>query len=263
VFGADAKYPFGGWSVDPADTWPEPMAVLAAIAGATRSLALVTNVLVAPLRSTPLLAKQVATLYGLSRGRFQLGVGTGWQRQEYEASGLDFQQRADLLFDQMRGCRELWHGGEASFASTHVNFERVWCSPALPGSAAQSPLQLWFGLAPTAGNARFFAEFPGAGWSCINPDPAFIASGRAALETQLRERFGVERPLRVRAAPQIIFGPDGHACIERSIDNLHHCVRAGVTDFDFPLMFFGRSRDRFDHLITAMGRIERRIDHYR
>lgn len=262
VFGGAAKYPFGGWPVDPADTWPEPMAVLSAIAGATQRLALITNVLIAPLRHTPLLAKQAATLFELSRGRFQLGVGTGWQKQEYEASGLAFKTRSDVLFDQMRACRALWHERPANFHSEHVNFDDIWCSPGLPGSAAQSPLQLWFGIAPSAANARFFAEFPDAGWSCINPDPEFIAAGRTALETALRDNFGITRRIRTRSAPQIIFDSSGRACIDLTIANLPRCVRAGVTDFDFPLLFLGRDPDYFNHVIAAMGLVERRIDRY-
>ena len=179
VFGKGAVYPWGGWEVDPTDSWPEPISVLALAAGATKTVDLITNVLIAPLRSPVLLAKQAATLYGLSNGRFQLGVGTGWQRQEYEASGQPFAGRADFLFDQMRACRDLWHDWPASFSSRHFSFENIWCAPRLPGVKAQSPLKLWFGLAPVAANARFFAEFPDAGWSCIHPDIDFIEIGRA------------------------------------------------------------------------------------
>ena len=99
VFGKDVVYPFGGWALDSSASWPEPMAVLSAIAGATSRVDLLTNVIIAPLRSAALLAKQAATLYGLSDGRFQLGVGTGWMREEYQASGVKFAGRSDVLFD--------------------------------------------------------------------------------------------------------------------------------------------------------------------
>ena len=58
VFGKGAVYPWGGWEVDPSESWPEPMAVLALAAGATRSIDLITNVLIAPLRPPVPLAKQ-------------------------------------------------------------------------------------------------------------------------------------------------------------------------------------------------------------
>lgn len=259
VFGKGAVYPWGGWEVDPTDSWPEPMAVLSLVAGATRSVDLITNVLIAPLRSPVLMAKQAATLYGLSNGRLQLGVGTGWQRQEYEASGQPFAGRSDFLFDQMRACRDLWHDQPASFTSPHFSFENVWCSPGLPGDKARSPLKLWFGLAPVAANAKFFAEFPDAGWSCIHPDIQFIADGKAALQEALAEQFGIEREIPVRAAPPLTTDDDGNPCIDRTIAKLPLAVEAGVTEFDFPLMFYVREASAFDDFITKLGKIERTI----
>jgi alkanesulfonate monooxygenase SsuD/methylene tetrahydromethanopterin reductase-like flavin-dependent oxidoreductase (luciferase family) len=259
VFGKGAVYPFGGWAVDPSETWPEPMTVLAAAAGATRSVDLITNVLVAPLRSAPLLAKQAATLHGLSGGRFQLGVGTGWQKQEYEASGQSFAGRSDVLFDQMRACRVLWHDRPASFHSKSVNFDDVWCAPGLPGDKANSPLKLWFGLAPVAANARFFAEFPDAGWSCIHPDTDFIAEGRAALQAALYEQFGIRRDIAVRAAPPLTTDPAGNPCVDRTIENLPRAIAAGVTEFDFPMMFYCREAAEFDGFVEKLGKIDRAI----
>jgi len=142
VFGKDVTYPWGGWAVDPTESWPEPMTVLAMAAGATKRLDLITNVLIAPLRSPVLLAKQAATLYGLSNGRFQLGAGTGWQRHEYEASGQLFAGRSDFLFDQMRACRELWHEWPASFSSPHFSFKDIWCSPRLPVTSPAAQLDV-------------------------------------------------------------------------------------------------------------------------
>lgn len=256
VFGDDAVYPFGNWTVAPSDSWPEPMAVLSAFAGATRRIDLVTNVLIAPLRSAALLAKQTATLYGLSGGRFQLGVGTGWQKQEYEASGQSFQDRGDVLFDQMRACRALWHDRPARFQSEHVNLDGIWCSPGLPGDAAQSPMKLWFGLAPTVANARYFAEFD-AHWSCIKPDPDFVADGRARLEEALARSFGIERRLRVRAAPAMRFDSAGVPCIDRTLDNIHESVAAGVTEFDIPMMFYVHDAREFDKFISRIGSVQR------
>lgn len=261
VFGSGAQYPFGGWPVQPEESWPEPMAVLAALAGATRSLALVTNVLVAPLRPAALLAKQAATLAGLAGGRFQLGVGGGWQRQEYEACGVDFETRSQHLFEQMQACLRLWQEPPASFHGRHVAFDDIWCSPGLPAQPDGSSLPLWFGVAPIAANARFFAEF-GGGWSCIHPDPAFIAEGRAVLERALQERHGVTASLRIRAAPQIICGDSGQPCVRSTIENLGACVRAGVTDFDFPMLFYVRKPSEFEPFVRALGDIDRQVASY-
>ena len=259
VFGEGAIYPWGGWAVDPTDSWPEPMAVLALAAGATKSVDLITNVLIAPLRSPVLLAKQAATLHGLSNGRFQLGVGTGWQKQEYEASGQPFAGRSEFLFDQMRACRDLWHDWPASFTSPHFSFENIWCSPKLPGTKAQSPLKLWFGLAPTAANARFFAEFPDAGWSCIHPDIDFVAKGRDALQAALKDQFGLTHQIPIRAAPPLTVDDAGNPSLDRTIENLPRAVAAGVTEFDFPLMFYVREAAEFDGFIRKLGKLERMV----
>ena len=262
-FGKGAVYPWGGWAVDPTDSWPEPMTVLAAAAGATKSVDLITNVLIAPLRTPVLLAKQAATLYGLSNGRFQLGVGTGWQKQEYEASGQSFAGRSAFLFDQMRACRMLWHEQPASFQSPHFSFQDIWCSPGLPGCQANSPLKLWFGLAPVAANAKFFAEFPDAGWSCIHPDIQFIADGRAVLEAALKDQFGIERTILVRAAPPLTVDDAGNPSLDRTIENLPHAVAAGVAEFDFPLMFYVREAAEFDGFIRRLGKLERVVGSYK
>lgn len=259
VFGKDVTYPWGGWAVDPTESWPEPMAVLAMAAGATKRLDLITNVLIAPLRSPVLLAKQAATLYGLSNGRFQLGAGTGWQRHEYEASGQSFASRSDFLFDQMRACRELWHEWPASFSGSHFSFKDIWCSPRLPGAKAQSPLKLWFGLAPTAANARFFAEFPDAGWSCIDPDLDFLAKGRATLQAALENQFGITREIPIRAAPPLTLDDAGNPSLDRTIENLPRAVAAGVTEFDFPLIFYVREAGEFDGFIRKIGKLERTV----
>ncbi len=259
VFGKGAVYPWGGWAVDPTDSWPEPMSVLSLAAGATRTIDLITNVLIAPLRSPVLLAKQAATLYGLSNGRFQLGVGIGWQSQEYEASGQSFTGRSAFLFDQIRACRDLWHDWPASFQSPHFSFENVWCSPRLPGDKARSPLKLWFGLAPVAANAKFFAEFPDAGWSCIHPDIDFIAEGRATLQAALKDQFGISREIPIRAAPPLTTDAAGNPSVDLTIENLPRAIAAGVTEFDFPLMFYCREVAEFDGFIRKLGKIDRAI----
>jgi len=123
------QYRWGPFMFDKGVPWIEPLTLLSAIAGATTSIRLVTGVLITPLRPPALLAKIVATLDQLSRGRLDLGVGTGWQSAEYDALGLDFTKRAQMLDDTIAACRALWGPSPTTFTSATISFENIWCDP--------------------------------------------------------------------------------------------------------------------------------------
>jgi alkanesulfonate monooxygenase SsuD/methylene tetrahydromethanopterin reductase-like flavin-dependent oxidoreductase (luciferase family) len=90
----------------------EPLTALAAFAGATERIRLMTTVLVVPIRNTGLLAKQAATVDSLSGGRLTLGVGIGGREEDYTAagSGTDFRRRAAHLEEQLTTMRRIWAG---------------------------------------------------------------------------------------------------------------------------------------------------------
>jgi alkanesulfonate monooxygenase SsuD/methylene tetrahydromethanopterin reductase-like flavin-dependent oxidoreductase (luciferase family) len=87
---------------------PEPLVALAVLAGATDRIRLQTEVLLGPLRSTALLAKQVATLDVMSGGRFTLGIGVGGRADDHEAAGTPLEQRGRLLEQQLVDLRRIW-----------------------------------------------------------------------------------------------------------------------------------------------------------
>jgi alkanesulfonate monooxygenase SsuD/methylene tetrahydromethanopterin reductase-like flavin-dependent oxidoreductase (luciferase family) len=89
----------------------EPLAALAAAAGATHSVRLATMITIAPLRNTALLAKQAATLDRLSGGRFVLGLGLGARREDYTAAGVDYSDRGARFDEQLVELRRLWRDG--------------------------------------------------------------------------------------------------------------------------------------------------------
>lgn len=88
----------------------EPLAVLAAVAGATRRVRLHASVVLAPTRETTLLARQAATIDALSGGRLVLGVGVGVRQDDYAATGFAFERRGRRLDEQLPALRRAWTG---------------------------------------------------------------------------------------------------------------------------------------------------------
>ncbi|MFF6998200.1 LLM class flavin-dependent oxidoreductase [Streptomyces sp. NPDC008313] len=89
---------------------PEPLIALAVLAGATSRIRVQTEVLLAPLRETALLAKQVATLDRMTGGRLVLGLGIGGRDDDHLATGVDIRTRGRRLNSQMAQMRRLWSG---------------------------------------------------------------------------------------------------------------------------------------------------------
>src|SRR5690348_1159653 len=110
---------------------PDPLELLAFIAGSTTTLGLATGVLVLPDHHPVVLAKRIATLDALSGGRFRLCVGMGWLKEEIEACGAEFASRGRRADEQIEVMRLLWddrpHG--ASFHGEFFDFAHAACYP--------------------------------------------------------------------------------------------------------------------------------------
>lgn len=89
---------------------PEPLVALAILAGATSRIRVQTEVLLAPLRDTALLAKQAATLDRMTGGRLVLGLGIGGRDDDHQVTGIDMRTRGRRLDEQMAVMRRLWSG---------------------------------------------------------------------------------------------------------------------------------------------------------
>ena len=101
-----------------------PMVALTAAAGATRRLRVGTLVLDNDYRHPVLLAKEAATLDLLSGGRFELGIGAGWLREEYRRAGMPFDApgvRVGRLEESLRVVKGLLAGGPLEFAGVHYS----------------------------------------------------------------------------------------------------------------------------------------------
>lgn len=156
-----SAHPFGPPRHTPDELMPEPLITLAAFAGATGRIGLMTGILIAPLRPAALLAKSAATLHALAGGRrLVLGVSTSWQSEEYAALGVPFAERGRRLEDTLEACRALWRDAPASFDSPTVSFSDMYCEPR-PDDP--NDIRIWFGGKFTPRLVRRVVQL-GHGW---------------------------------------------------------------------------------------------------
>jgi len=141
VLGADPEV-HRGWQgpYDLTTTFHEPFVLFGYIAAVT-SLELVTGIIILPQRQTALVAKQAAEVDLLSRGRFRLGIGLGWNAVEYEALGQDFSTRGRRAEEQVELLRRLWTEPSVTIRG---RFDRV-TGAGLAPLPVQRPIPVWFG----------------------------------------------------------------------------------------------------------------------
>ena len=108
---------------------PDPLLMLTWLAARSSTLLLGSAVALAPLHHPVTLAKRAATLDVLSGGRLRLGLGVGWQIEEYDALGVPFVERGARLRECAEAMRCLWSGGPATFRGHHFAFEDIYSAP--------------------------------------------------------------------------------------------------------------------------------------
>ncbi len=99
----------------------DPFVSLAAAAAVTDRILLGTGVTLVAQHDPIVLAKQIATLDRLSGGRFVLGMGYGWNRDEAADHGVDFSQRRAVAREKILCMQALWSEDEAEFHGVHVS----------------------------------------------------------------------------------------------------------------------------------------------
>jgi probable F420-dependent oxidoreductase len=129
---------------------------LTAAAVVTTTLRLGTGITLVAQRDPVWLAKEVASLDVISNGRFQFGIGYGWNHEEMETHGVDIAHRRAVVREKILACKELWTQEEAEFHGKYVNFEPSWSWP--------KPLQfpnppIYVGCSPSDLHFRHIVEF--------------------------------------------------------------------------------------------------------
>ena len=175
----------------------EPLLTLAMAAAVTERIELVTNVVIAPLRGTTMLAKQAASLDRASGGRLTLGVALGARDDDFTACGLPTGARGAMLDAQLTELRRIWRGTSIGPA------------PARPGG----PRVLVGGDARHAGprGARH-----GDGWTMMVGTPDDFAAGLAIVRAAWDAAARPDRPATM-AVVYAALGADAPGLIQRAV----------------------------------------------
>lgn len=124
-----SRYPYGHSGTEvamsPGMQWLDPLVTLSMVASVTDRVGLGTSVLVLPYRNPVNLAAEVAALDVLSDGRFVLGVGSGWMKEEFRALGIDPSERGPRTDEHIQVLRTLWSQDPASFDGRFTKFEDI------------------------------------------------------------------------------------------------------------------------------------------
>lgn len=206
--------------------WLEPLTLLSVVAGRTSRVRLGTGILLAALRRPIVLSKVLSTLDVLCDGRVDLGVGVGWQKEEYDAAGLPFEGRGKLLDHSLSVLQTVWAEPRASFSDELLAFDAIHSMPK-PRQAGGIPI--WVSGTANRAVARRLARF-GRGWIPWGPAAADVKTGIARMRELVEQAGGSLDGTQVVGAIRTVKKPDGspdHAATMAAVPDL---VAAGVTD---------------------------------
>ncbi|MEV6393647.1 LLM class F420-dependent oxidoreductase [Streptomyces sp. NPDC051907] len=179
--------------------WYDPVATLSFLAGVTERVRLLSHVAVVGLRHPLATAKQYATVDCLSGGRLVLGVGAGHVKEEFEALGVDFEQRGPVLDETMDALRAALGAEEyPEFSGERFAFSGLGQRP----RPAQRRVPLWVGGSSPAAVRR--AAVRGDGW-LPQGDPRDRLPAQIARLKALREVAGIEEPIEIGAIAEPLY----------------------------------------------------------
>lgn len=179
----------------------DPLILLSAVAGATTRLRLLTSVLVAPYYPALVLANQAATLDVVSGGRLILGVGIGWNPDEFDAVGVPIRERGARTDDHLAAARVLWSQRPADFDGpfTRLRAAHLGVPPVTPGGPP-----VWIGGHSDVALRRALRF--GDGWYGTGADAAEVAD----VQRRLRElATGTQDADRLTLASAAFLTPPG------------------------------------------------------
>jgi probable F420-dependent oxidoreductase len=209
--------------------WLEPLVVLTAIAATTTRIRLGTGVLLAALRRPVVLAKQLATIDAVSGGRVDLGVGVGWQREEYEAAGLPFERRGRLLDHTLEVCQALWTQQRATYSSPELSFDGI---HQMPKPVQPGGVPIWVSGTVNAAVARRLSRF-GNHWIPWGPAISDLKGAIPAMRDAIAAAGGDPSDLQVQGSAGLVRRSDGSIDVRASVAPVPQILADGANDVRF------------------------------
>jgi len=170
----------------------EPLVTLASLVSASGRMKLGTSVLVAPFRNPAILAKQVSTIDVISGGRFQLGVGTGWDPDEFELTGINKKERGARFEETIQILKLLWTEEYASYEGRYWKFRKMQLEPK-PIQSPHPPILMGAGASSYSDSEKLQRVLSrvaklGDGWFAVSgSSPEAIRYSIKQLKLLLRE----------------------------------------------------------------------------
>ena len=181
----ESKYPYsedGRIQGDPRSLL-DPLTALTYVAANTSKIRLGTGICLVPQRNPVYTAKQVADLDYLSGGRVDFGIGIGWLKEEFNALGVPWTDRAGRTEECIGVMKTLWCDELSSFQGKYFSFEAAYQNPK-PVQRPHPPLI--FGGESRAALKRVATL--GQGWFTFNVTPESLAHGIDRLQLLLGEQ---------------------------------------------------------------------------
>ncbi len=174
-----SKYPYdasGKMGAAPESPFVDPLLALTAVAASTKTLRLGTGVNILSQVNPLYMAKQAASLDFISNGRFMLGVGIGWLREEFEALGVPFERRGARFDDYVVAMKKVWSGEVVEHQSDFINWSGFKSFP-LPVQKPHLPVV----MGGAAGKIYERIAKHGNGWFAPIGDPEELKAALAQL----------------------------------------------------------------------------------
>jgi probable F420-dependent oxidoreductase len=241
----------------------DPFAALAFVAAVTDRIRLIPNIVVLPYRNPFLVAKAVATIDALSDGRFVLATATGYQRAEYHALGVDFEERNELFDEAIAVLRGVWTTDDFAFEGRHFRAKGQTSNP--------KPVRVPIWIGGNSQRARQRVADVGDGWNPFPSPPELARTPKTPVLQTVDDLAGMLDDLwrrvdgagRDRASIDVAFGtPAGGAPGDEGFDAEAH--RVGLDELAALGVTWngvGLPSDSLDHALETLVRYGEQVIH--